>query len=71
MNYKLRNNYTKNEDFCLKEVLADRGVKDIDNFLNPSKNCELNPYLLDNIKEGAEMLLRHLRNKSRICIVVD
>ena len=50
MNYRLRKEYTKNSKECLKEILIDRGVNDIDNFLSPSKKCELNPYLLDNIK---------------------
>ena len=71
MNYRLRKEYTKNSKECLKEILVDRRVTDIDNFLSPSKKCELNPYLLDNIKEGAEMLLRHLRKENRICIIVD
>lgn len=71
MNYRLRNNYSKDESFCLQEILKDRGVEDIDKFLSPSKECELNPYLLDNIKEGAEMLLKHLRKGNRICIIVD
>ena len=71
MNYRLRNNYSKDESFCLQEILKDRGVEDIDKFLSPSKECELNPYLLDNIKEGAEMLLKHLRKGNRICLIVD
>lgn len=71
MNYRLRNNYSKDESFCLQEILKDRGVEDIDRFLSPSKECELNPYLLDNIKEGAEMLLKHLRKGNRICLIVD
>ena len=71
MNYRLRKEYTKNSKECLKEILIDRGVKDIDNFLFLCKMCELNLYLLDNIKEGAEMLLKHLRKDNRICIIVD
>ena len=71
MNYRLRKEYTKNSKECLKEILIDSGVNDIDNFLFPSKKCELNPYLLDNIKEGAEMLLKHLRKENRICIIID
>ena len=71
MNYRLRNNYSKDENFCLQEILKDRGVEDIDKFLSPSKECELNPYLLDNVKEGAEMLLKHLRKGNRICLILD
>ena len=71
MKYKLRNNYSTNPDEALIDILKDRGVKDVENFIKPSKECELNPYDLDNIKETAERLLSHLRNNSRICFIVD
>ena len=53
MKYKLRKEYTKNPELALKEILQDRGVEDIESFLVPSKNCELNPYDLENIEAGA------------------
>lgn len=71
MKYKLRNNYSTNPDKALEQILYDRGVKDLNNFLNPSPNCELDPYLLDNIEEAAERLLMHLRRGSNILFVVD
>lgn len=71
MKYKLRNNYSTNPDKALEQILYDRGVKDLDNFLNPSPECELDPYLLDNIEEAAERLLMHLRRGSNILFVVD
>ena len=72
MKYKLRNNYTKNPDWALKEILTDRGVEEIDNFLWPTKNlCELNPHDLNNIEKGAEMLLEHLRKNHKILFLVD
>ena len=71
MKYKLRNNYSINPDEALIDILKDRGVKDVENFIKPSKKCELNPYDLDNIKETAERLLLHLRNNSRICFIQD
>ena len=71
MKYKLRNEYPTNPEIALPSILVDRGVEDIDNFLNPSERCELNPYDLENIRETAERLLLHLRNNSRICFVVD
>ena len=71
MKYKLRNNYSKNPDEALYDILRDRGVNDIKNFINPSKECELNPYDLNNINNAAELLLQHLRNNSRICFVLD
>ena len=71
MKYRLRNEYPMNPEIALPSILVDRGVEDIDNFLNPTEKCELNPYDLDNIRETAERLLLHLRNNSRICFVVD
>ena len=71
MKYKLRNNYPTNPAAALPAILIDRGVKDIDKFLNPSFACELNPYDLEHIEEGAEMLLRHLRANNSILFVVD
>ncbi len=71
MKYKLRNNYSKNEVLALKEILKDRGVKNIENFLNPSEACELNPYDLDNIKDAAILLLKHLKQENRILFIID
>lgn len=71
MNYKLRNIYSKNPDQALRDILIDRGVKDIDKFLWPSTECELNPYDLNNIKEGAELLLKHLRANHNILCIID
>lgn len=71
MNYKLRREYTQDPQYALQEILNDRGVKDIDSFLCPSKKCELNPYDLDNIDVAAELLLKHLRANSHMCIIVD
>ena len=71
MNYKLRKTFTRNPQEALKEILLDRGVEYIEYFLCPSKECELNPYDLENIEIAAECLLKHLRNNSRICFVVD
>lgn len=72
MEYKLRNiNLSTKVENCLEELLIDRGVEDINAFLNPSKNCELNPYDLENISNAALMLLKHLRADSKILIIVD
>lgn len=71
MNYKLRGNFTKDSDFCLEEILKNRGVEDLDLFYQPKPECELDYHLLDNIIEGVDMLLKHLKNNSKICLVVD
>lgn len=69
MNYKLRNNYPI--EGCLEEILKDRRVEDVEKYLNPTKDNELNPYDLDNIEAGAKMLLKHLRKGSKCLFVVD
>ena len=45
MKYKLKKNYTTDPEVALEEILRDRGVTDIENFMNPSPVCEFNPYL--------------------------
>lgn len=71
MKYRLRKEFTKDPDTALREILQDRGVEDIDNFMRPTKDCELNPYDLKNVREGADMLLKHLRKGNKILFVVD
>ena len=71
MKYKLKNNYSTNPDIALKEILQDRGVKDVENFTHPTTDCELNPYDLDNIESAAKMLLYHLEKNSKILLITD
>ncbi len=71
MRYRLRKEYSTNPDKALKEILQDRGVKDIEKFLSPSSACEIDPHKLTNIDSAAEMLLRHLRRNSKILFIVD
>lgn len=74
MKYKLRNDYQPlNVDTCLEEILALRGVKveDLEAFMLPSKEDELDPHLLDNIDEAADLYLWHLKKGSKICYIVD
>ena len=71
MKYKLRANFTKDPETALEEILKNRGVNDIENFMYPTAQCELNAYDLDNIKNAADMLLTHLRKDSNILFIVD
>lgn len=71
MNYKLRKQFTIDPEFALEEILEDRKVQNVENYLHPTKECELDPFLLDNMREGVEMLKRHLDKGSKILFVVD
>lgn len=71
MRYRLRKEYSTNPDKALKELLQDRGVQDIEQFMNPSMLCENDPYQLKNVNAAAEMLLHHLRKKHKILFIID
>ena len=72
MRYRLRKEFSTNPDKALKEILQDRGVTDIENFMNPTfDNCELDAHKLTNIDKAAERLLYHLRRNSDILFIVD
>ena len=71
MKYKLRNIFPKNPETAIQAILQARGVTDIDNFLHPTAECELNPYNLENIEAAATKLLEHVRKGSKILLVVD
>ena len=71
MKYRLRKEFSTNPDKALQEILVDRGVTDIKNFMNPTSECELDPHKLKNITEAAERLLYHLRRNSDILFIVD
>ena len=76
MKYIRRTSKDIKENF-LKELLIDRGIiiddeVFLDKFLNPSKEKnEIEPELLDNMEEGYQMLMRHLKNRSKIYLPID
>lgn len=69
MKYKLINKEIKSN--YLKEFLVERGVTDIDGFLNPNSSFLQEPEGLANIEEAAFKLLSYVQGKSKILIVVD
>ena len=72
MRYRLRADFSKNPDKALIEILQQRGVEDVENFMYPSPIvCELDPHKLKNIEAATERLLYHLRKNSDILFVVD
>lgn len=52
-------------------VLENRGIKDIEKFLNPSKQDEIHYSNLKNISEAAKMFDSHKSKDSEFAIVVD
>lgn len=71
MKYRLKWDLPHDPTTCLGWLLAARGIEDAEGYVNVGSESELDPYLLDNIEEAAELLLRHLRQNSKMLLIVD
>ena len=71
MKYKLRNTYPTDPQLALEAILKDRGVKNVEAFICPSKEDENYPYDLENIDLAANLLIEYLREDKRICFIID
>lgn len=71
MNYKLRNFFSLEPKQAIEEILKDRGVQDVEGFTHPGQVKFYDPFLLDHMQAGVNMLQKHLKRDDRICIVVD
>ena len=71
MNYKVRKNFTTDPSCALQEILESRGVENVNEYMKTTEECELDPFLLENMKEGVEMLHRHLEKGSKFLLNVD
>lgn len=62
------------KDNFLTNLLLDRNILKEDKeynekFFNPTKENLLKPDSLDNIKEGFELLINHLKNNSKLYVI--
>lgn len=71
MNYKLKENLPHDSTTCLGWILSARGIDDIEEYVKPSKQSELNPWDLDNIDDAAKALIWHLTKGDEILLIVD
>jgi len=71
MKFKIigENNY--NASNLIYEILKNRGIKDIDSFLNINESVITNPYVFKNMDIAIKCLLKHLENESNILIIPD
>lgn len=69
MKYRLTNKPIKSQ--YTKTLLTERGIDDISTFLNPSLSEVQKPDDLDNIGEGAALLIRIASQKNSILICAD
>ena len=73
MKYKRKTSKVITSNF-LRELLSDRGFPIYDQpkeILDPDRDNEYDPLLLDNMEKGAELLKHHIENSSKIYICVD
>lgn len=73
MKYKKRTNKVIKENFLI-QLLEDRNILvDViyEDFFNPTKKNLIDYNLLDNIQIAADVFEKHIKNGSRIYLVVD
>lgn len=56
---------------AIEHVLLNRGIQDVQHYLNTDDTDILSPLDLDNMKEGAQMLVSHIARKSKVMVIVD
>lgn len=64
VNPNFRKEYTDN-------LLRARGIADVEQYYNPTKDCLQSPHALKNVREGARLIKDAIRLNGRILIVVD
>ena len=56
---------------AIEQVLLNRGIQDVQHYLNTVDSDILSPLDLDNMKKGVELLVSHIAQKSKVFIIVD
>lgn len=69
LNYKLAGNNDFDNPKCC--VLQNRGIENVNEYLNLTSECLVDYHNLDNISEAVQMFLCHIERHSKIAIVVD
>lgn len=55
----------------IEQTLHNRGIQDVQHYLNTDDSDILDPLLLDNMERGAKMLVSHIKNEDKIYVQVD
>src|SRR5690606_32187008 len=58
-------------DSILEKIAKIRGIKDVNRFLNPTKDEMFDPYLIKNIVEASEKILQYVKDGKRILLSYD
>ena len=71
MKYTIRGNLPLVSNDYVHDVLTARGIEDTERYRRPSKNDLHNPYLLQDIEKGVDLLASHIARGSKIYQIVD
>ena len=56
---------------AIEQVLLNRGIQDVQHYLNTVDSDILSPLDLDNIENGAKLLVSHIAQKSKVFVIID
>ena len=70
MEYKLINPRQEGTS-AIEQVLYNRGIQNIEHYLNTNDTDILDPSTIANIEEGAKMLVSHIAQNSRVMVQID
>ena len=75
MKYYLKNPDANINPFNIGEItnilFNNREITDINKYVAPTKDDLLNPFDLENMQQGINLLIKHIENNSKIFIIVD
>lgn len=62
-----------NNNTAVERVLSNRGIlpQEINHYLNTTDNDILDPTLIDNIEDGAKILVKHMAQNDNVLMIVD
>ena len=56
---------------AIEQVLLNRGIQDVQHYLNTDDTDILSPLELDNMEKGAKLLVSHIAQGSKVMVIVD
>lgn len=56
---------------AIEQVLRNRGIEDVEHYLNTSDEDIIDPATIERIEQGAKMLALHIANNSKIMVQID
>ena len=63
-----------NTNRVILEILSNRGIKgdkNVSEFLSPKPMLTYDPFLLKNMEEGVDLILKNINSGNKICIYGD